>query len=81
MEIDNIEIKSITKIGMEYNNKKFSFTQNHQKIYPKNDEIEIKRIKMKKFSSANNNFKLSKDKIKTNHNNNNIMHRQNTFNK
>ena len=80
MEIDNIEIKSITKIGMEYNNKKFSFTQNHQKIYPKNDEIEIKRIKMKKFSSANNNFKLSKDKIKTNHNNN-IMHRQNTFNK
>ena len=76
---NNIEIKSITKIGTEYNTKKFNFTQNNQKLYPKEDEIEIKRIKMKKFSSTNNNFKLSKDKIISNHNN--IMHRQNTFNK
>ena len=76
---NNIEIKSITKIGTEYNTKKFIFTQNNQKLYPKEDEIEIKRIKMKKFSSTNNNFKLSKDKIISNHNN--IMHRQNTFNK
>jgi hypothetical protein len=76
---NNIEIKSITKIGTEYNTKKFNFTQNNQKLCPKEDEIEIKRIKMKKFSSTNNNFKLSKDKIISNHNN--IMHRQNTFNK
>ena len=77
MEIKNIEIKSITKIGTEYANKKF--TQNHQKIYPKDDEIEIKRIKMKKFSVTNKNFKLNKDKII--HEFNNIMLRQNTFNK
>ena len=76
----NIEIKSITKIGTEYNTKKFAFTHNHQKLYPKEDEIEIKRIKMKKFAATNNNFKLSKDKIKNSYNNN-IMHRQNTFNK
>jgi len=76
---NNIEIKSITKIGTEYNTKKFNFTQNNQKLYPKDDEIEIKRIKMKKFSVTNNNFKLSKDKKISNPNN--IMHRQNTFNK
>ena len=33
VEIKNIEIKSIKKLGTEYNNKKFSLTQNHQKIY------------------------------------------------
>ena len=77
MEIKNIEIKSITKIGTEYTNKKF--TQNHQKIHPKEDEIEIKRIKMKKFSVTNKNFKLNKNKMINDYNN--IMLRQNTFNK
>ena len=77
MEIKNKKIKSITKIGTEYANKKI--TQNHQKIYPKDDEIEIKRIKMKKFSVTNKNFKLNKDKMI--HEFNNIMLRQNTFNK
>ena len=78
VEIKNIEIKSIKKLGTEYNNKKFSLTQNHQKIYQKDDEIEIKKIKMKKFSTTNNNFKLSKDK-KINEYNNNMMYRHNTF--
>ena len=81
-EIKNIEIKSITKIGTEYNNKKFALTQNHQKLYPKEEEIEIKKIKLKKFSATNNNFKLSKekDKIKNGYDNK-TKFRQNTFNK
>ena len=80
VEIKNIEIKSITKIGTDYNNKKLSFTQKNQKLYQKGEEIGIKRIKMKKFAATNNNFKLSKDKIKNSYNNN-LMHRQSTFNK
>ena len=83
-EIKNIEIKTITKIGTEYNNKKFVLTQNHQKLYSKEDEIEIKKIKMKKFSSTNNNFKLSKEKDKDKTKiifNSKSKYRQNTFNK
>ena len=82
VEIKNFEIKNISKIVPEYNPKSFVLTQNNNKIYPKDDEIEIKKIKMKKFSSTNNNFKLSKEKEKTkNGYNSNIKYRQNTFNK
>ena len=84
VELKNFEIKNISKIVPEYNQKNFALTQNNNKIYPKKDEIEIRKIKMKKFSSTNNNFKLSKEKEKEKIKNgyiDNIKYRQNTFNK
>ena len=83
VELKNFEIKNISKIVPEYNQKSFALTQNNNKIYPKEDEIEIRKIKMKKFSATNNNFKLSKEKEKEKNKTgyNNIKYRQNTFNK
>ena len=81
VELKNFEIKNISKIVPEYNQKSFALTQNNNKIYPKEDEIEIRKIKMKKFSATNNNFKLSKEKEKNKNGYNNIKYRQNTFNK
>ena len=82
VQIKNIEIKSITKIGTEFNNQnKIVFTKNHQKIFSKDKdkdkEVEIKKIKLKKFSSKNINSKQAishQKKI-------NIMNKQTPLNK
>ena len=60
VELKNFEIKNISKMIPEHNPKSFVLTQNNAKISPKKEEIELKKIKFKKFSSTNNNFKLSK---------------------
>ena len=82
VELKNFEIKNISKMIPEHNPKSFVLTQNNAKISPKKEEIELKKIKFKKFSSTNNNFKLNKEKEKIkNGYNTNIKYRQNTFNK
>ena len=70
----NLDSKNNYKIGKEYNSKKFELNKAHHQIYSKDREYEIKKIKRKKLSATNNNFK-------TNKNNNYIVFRYNTFNK
>ena len=69
------EIKINNKLGLEYNNKKSEYLKNSQPVNSKDKELEIKKLKRKKLSATNNNFKLNKNS------NNHIIFRHNTFNK
>ena len=70
----NLESKNNNKIGKEYNTKKNELNKAHHQMCSKDKEYEIKKIKRKKLSATNNNFKINK-------NNNYIVFRYNTFNK